>query len=119
MSERSLDISLKDILKSVQKIKRYTKDKSYREFIHDEILIDAVVRNLEVIGEAARHIPQNFRKKYSQVEWKKLVGLRDILIHEYFGIDYEVLWDIVKNKVPQLSKSIKVILKDLKTNQEV
>lgn len=83
----------------------------------DELLVDGVIRNLEVIGEAVKNIPANFRKKYPDVEWKKIAGLRDILIHEYFGMDYELLWDIVEKKIPILNKQIEKILKDIKGEQ--
>jgi len=72
-----------------------------------------VIRNLEIIGEAVKNIPSNFREECSFVEWKKISGLRDILIHEYFGIDYDILWDIVKNKIPYLDEHLKKILEEL------
>lgn len=113
MSERDPAVFLKDIVKSIQKIQRYTAGKTYEEFIDNELLVDGVVRNLEIIGEAVKNIPANFRKKYSFIEWRKIAGLRDILIHEYFGIDYELLWDIVEKEIPSLGKQIEDILKDI------
>ncbi len=86
MSKRNPEIFLKDILKSIQKIQRYTAGGKYEDFINDELLVDGVVRNLEVIGEAVKNIPSNFRKRYSSIEWRKIAGLRDILIHEYFRL---------------------------------
>ena len=117
MSERNLLLFLNDILKCIQKIQKYTKGKSYDDFIKDELLVDGIVRNLEVIGEAVKNIPADFRKKYPTVEWKKIAGLRDILIHEYFGIDYELLWDIVKNKIPELEVQIIKIADELKNKK--
>ncbi len=114
MPEHNIILFLNDILRSIHKIQKYTKGKSYDEFIVDDLLVDGVVRNLEIIGEAVKNIPASFRRKYSSIEWKKIAGLRDILIHEYFGIDYELLWDIVENKVPSLGKEIESILSDLK-----
>jgi len=111
MSERNLRLFLKDMLASVQKIQKYTRGKSYKEFTNDDLLVDGVIRNLEVIGEAAKNTPLNFRKKHPYIEWKKIAGLREILIHEYFGIDYEVLWDIVENKISYLNKQLQTILK--------
>ncbi len=113
MSERNLILFLNDILKSIQKIQKYTKGKTYDDFIQNDLLVDGVVRNLEVIGEAVKNIPASFRKKYSSIEWKKIAGLRDILIHEYFGIDYEILWDIVKNKIPELENQMKEIIEEV------
>ena len=113
MSERNLILFLNDILKSIQKIQKYTKGKTYDDFIQNDLLVDGVVRNLEVIGEAVKNIPASFRKKYSSIEWRKIAGLRDILIHEYFGIDYEILWDIVKNKIPELENQMKEIIEEV------
>jgi len=110
MSERNYIVYLKDILASSQKILRFVKSKSYEEFILDEMLTDAVVRNLEIIGEAVKHIPSSVRRKYRDMDWKKIAGLRDILIHEYFRVDYEILWDIVTNKIPTLRTQIRSVL---------
>jgi len=74
--------------------------------------LDAVVRNLEVIGEAVKKLPENLRAKHSAVEWKKIAGLRDILIHEYFGLDAEIVWDIVQNKVPVLDREVRTMLNE-------
>ncbi len=115
MSKRKIELFLKDILKSIEKIQRYMENKSYQEFVNDELLIDGVIRNLEIIGEAVKNIPAGFRKRYPFVEWKKIAGLRDILIHAYFGIDCELLWDIIKNKVPELKKQINKIMEEYKT----
>ncbi|HEC86588.1 MAG TPA: DUF86 domain-containing protein, partial [Thermoplasmatales archaeon] len=65
---------------------------------------DGVIRNLEIIGEAVKNLPDDIKKDYPEVEWRKIAGLRDILIHAYFGVDLEVIWDIVKNKVPELKR---------------
>lgn len=118
MSKRDFKLFLKDMLEGIQKIMKYTKGKSYEEFVNDELLVDGVIRNLEVLGEAAKNIPQSFRKNYPDVEWKKIAGLRDILIHEYFGIDYEVLWDIIQNKIPKINEDIQVILEELKKTKK-
>ena len=75
------------------------------------MVIDGVVRNLEVIGEAVKKIPQNVKIKSPKIEWKKIAGLRDILIHEYFGIDVEIVWDIVKNKIPKLKEEVSKIFR--------
>jgi len=112
MPERNLKLFLKDILASVQKIQKYIRGKSYKEFTNDSLLVDGVVRNLEVIGEAVKNMPLAFREKHLGIEWKKMAGLRDMLIHEYFGVDYEILWDIVKNKIPRLNRQLRTILKE-------
>ncbi len=114
MHKRNFLMFLDDISKSISKIQRYIHGKTYSEFVKDDILSDAVIRNLEIMGEAVKHLPASFKKRYPFVEWKKIAGLRDILIHEYFGIDYQLLWDIVKNKVPVLASQIEKVLQDLK-----
>jgi len=74
------------------------------------LIQDGVVRNLEIIGEAVKNIPEDIKRNNPDVEWRKIAGLRDILVHAYFGIDVEVVWDIVKNKVPELKEKIEKIL---------
>lgn len=103
---------LEDILLAIRKIRTYTANLSLPEFRKHELVCDAVVRNLEIIGEAAKQIPPDIRGKASAVEWKKIAGLRDILIHEYFGVDVDILWDIIKNKLPDLEKAIRKFLKN-------
>ena len=112
MSDRDYSIFLKDVLSSISKVERYTVKKTFAEFKKDELLVDGVIRNLEIIGEAAKNIPEKIRKIHPQVEWRKISGLRDILVHEYFGIDYGLLWEIIKNKLPALKKEIEKIRKD-------
>jgi uncharacterized protein with HEPN domain len=90
----------------------YTGSLSKAAFLEDEKTLDAVVRNLEVIGEAVKKLPENLRAKHSAVEWKKIAGLRDILIHEYFGLDAEIVWDIVQNKVPALDREVRPMLNE-------
>lgn len=90
----------------------YTGSLSKAAFLEDEKTLDAVVRNLEVIGEAVKKLPENLRAKHSAVEWKKIAGLRDILIHEYFGLDAEIVGDIVQNKVPALDREVRTMLNE-------
>ncbi|MCP2518991.1 DUF86 domain-containing protein [SCandidatus Aminicenantes bacterium Aminicenantia_JdfR_composite] len=108
---------LKDILRAINKINRYTENISLEEFKKNELIQDGVVRNLEIIGEATKNIPESIKKDNPDVEWKKIGGLRDILIHVYFGIDTEIIWDIIKNKVPELKEKIENILAKLGTDE--
>lgn len=107
---RDSKVYLEDILEAARKIAVYTGGLSKTAFLEDEKTIDAVVRNLEVIGEAVKKLPEDLRAQHSAVEWKKIAGLRDILIHEYFGLDAEIVWDIVQNKVPALDREVRTML---------
>jgi uncharacterized protein with HEPN domain len=109
---RDSRVYLDDILEATRKITVYTGSLSKAAFLEDEKTLDAVVRNLEVIGEAVKKLPENLRAKHSAVEWKKIAGLRDILIHEYFGLDAEIVWDIVQNKVPALDREVRTMLSE-------
>lgn len=82
---------------------------SYEDFIDDEARKRAVVRSLEIIGEASKRIPVDFKLKWNNIEWKQMAGMRDRLIHDYFGVDYLIVWDVIRNKIPFLRDSIQVI----------
>jgi uncharacterized protein with HEPN domain len=101
---------LEDILQSCEKIRRYIGEMTLEEFTSNDIVYDAVVRNLTIIGEAAKHIPDEMRQQYSEIQWRKIAGFRDIAMHEYFGISNSILWDIIRNKIPDLEIQIKLIL---------
>ena len=107
---RDSRVYLEDILEATRKIVSYTQNHTKAAFLEDEKTFDAVVRNLEVIGEAVKKLPEDLRAQHPALEWKKMAGLRDILIHEYFGLDTEIVWDIVKNKVPTLDRQIRAML---------
>ena len=80
-------------------------------FLKDETVKRAFVRSIEIIGEAVKKLPEDFRDKHSALDWRAIAGTRDKLVHDYFGIDYEIVWDIVKNEIPNLKKYVKQILK--------
>jgi uncharacterized protein with HEPN domain len=109
---RDSRVYLEDILEATRKITAYTRSLSKAAFLEDEKTFDAVVRNLEVIGEAVKKLPEDLRAKHPALEWKKMAGLRDILIHEYFGLDAEIVWDIVQNKVPVLDREVRTMLNE-------
>lgn len=97
---------LEDILDSIDKIEDYTEDLTYEDFQEDEKTIDAVVRNFEIIGEAVNNIPESLKKRYPEVEWKEAIGFRNVMIHEYFGVDKEAVWETIEKNLPALKKKV-------------
>ena len=110
---RDLRIYIEDMLEACRRISEYTKNVDIVDLSQDIKTLDAVVRNLEIIGEAAKKTPAEFRSKHPNIEWKKITGLRDILVHEYFGVDCEIILDVVKNKVPTLAINLQEVLKTM------
>lgn len=107
-------VYLDDIIISIEKIEEYSKKvPSYRDFSKNNLVIDAVIRNLEIIGEAVKNLPYELKRKHHYIEWKKIAGFRDILIHAYFGVDIKIVWDVIVNKLPELKESVKTIIKEL------
>jgi len=107
---RDYRLYLDDMRESCEKVLRYTRDLAFDQFVHDEKTFDAVVRNLEIIGEAAKHVPPEIRTRHPDVEWPKIASLRDVVVHEYFGLDEDILWDVVQNRVPILLDRVLHIL---------
>ena len=107
---RDYRVYLDDILEAIGWVQNYSSGLSYDSFQSDRRTVDAVVRNLEIVGEAVKQIPQDIRARHPEIDWKKIAGLRDILIHNYFGIDLEVIWDILENKLTPLQEAITQIL---------
>ncbi len=103
-------IFLKHILESIEWVEKGIEGESKNQFIQDVPTQDIVIRRLEIIGEAVKNLPNDFKSKYPDVPWKKIAGLRDKLIHGYFGIDLELIWEIVKKDLPPFKKHIKEIL---------
>ncbi len=109
---RDYRVYLEDILQAIEKIGRYTAGLSAETLTRDDKTLDAVVRNLEVIGEAVKHLPDEIRAAHPNVEWKRIAGLRDVLIHAYFGIDVDIVWDIIQNKLPVLGRQVRQIINE-------
>lgn len=111
MSKRPVDLLLNDICQAIDRIEQYIENLSFDAFSKDQKSVDAVVRNLEIIGEAANRLPDEFKEKYSEIEWYKVVGLRHRIVHEYFGIDLEIIWQILHKDLPELKQKIEEIMK--------
>jgi len=109
MKKRDYKLYLKDILDAIAKIEDYTKDLSFEEFLKNNLVVDAVVRNFEILGEASKNISEEVKSQYPDIPWKEMAGMRDKIIHEYFGIDLEIVWKTAKIRLPQLSSLLKDI----------
>jgi len=110
--DRDYRLFLEDILTSIQKIEKYTANLTFETFLKNDLVIDAVIRNLEIIGEAVKKLPGEIRERYSDVPWKEVAGFRDVLIHDYFGIDIGVVWRTIVEDLPFLKKHVELILKN-------
>jgi uncharacterized protein with HEPN domain len=107
---RSLDLYLEDIIEAVRKIQSYTLQIDFQQLCDDERTVDAVIRNLMVIGEFVKNIPEDIRKTESEIEWRKIAGLRDFAAHAYFNVSNEIVWDVVQNKLSLLGTAAVKIL---------
>lgn len=111
MSKREPTLYLKDILTSVIRINDYLKGFTIENLAEDFKTLDAIIRNLEILGEAANNIPIDLKNKYPDIPWGKMVSMRNKVVHEYFGVDVDILWKTAKEDLPPLKKQIKAVLK--------
>lgn len=107
MREPSKDIiRLQHIQQAIKRIKRYTSDKSFNDFISDDMLYYAVIKNIEIIGEAANMLTEDFRNRHPQTPWKMVMGMRNYIVHEYFQVDNNIVWDVITVDLPLLEEQI-------------
>jgi uncharacterized protein with HEPN domain len=104
-------IYVEHILESITKIEKYTNNLTIHDFVENELIQDGVIRNFEIIGEATKHLSNNFRDNYSDIPWKQIAGMRDILIHDYLGIDIYAVWETIETNLPQLKRQLLSIKK--------
>ena len=102
-----------DILNSIQEVEDFISGMDYEGFAADRKTVNAVVRSLEVMGEAAKRVPEPVRQQYPDIPWKRMTGMRDKLIHEYSGVDLEIVWGVVKTELPPVRPLVEQIFKDL------
>ncbi len=110
MSKREPNLLVEDIIESGKKILEYTSNLSFEDFIKDEKTIDAVVRNFEIIGEAANRLPDNFKDNYPEIDWHRIRGFRNRIVHDYFGIDFAIVWNIKNSFLPTLILKFKTLI---------
>jgi len=103
-SSRDWSFRIKDILKAIENIEKYTAKMTFAKFKKNQLVIDAVIRNFEIIGEASNHIPKSIQSAYPDIPWRQMIALRNFLVHEYFGIDFNTIWQTVHVHLPSLKE---------------
>ena len=109
MPKRNPELLLEDMLHALRKIRSFTEGMDYSAFFQDEKTIDAVVRNLEILGEAARQMPDEFVAGHPDVPWRRISGLRNRIVHDYFGLDLDIVWQIVQNDLGPLQEQLRIL----------
>lgn len=118
MIDRSAYLFLHDILECIRLLQKYTKGREFQEFQKDQAFQDSVLRRIEIIGEAVKHLPSEMRKVYADVPWKKVAGIRDIFIHEYYRVDLKLAWEVATIEAPKLKRYILKMMKDVRAKKE-
>lgn len=109
---RAFELYLQDILESTTRIRGYVEGLNQEQFQADSKTVDAVVRNLEIIGEATKHLPDSIRDANPEVPWRQIAGFRDVLIHNYFIVNLDIVWNVVQAELPSLARHVDAILQD-------
>ena len=115
---RDYNLYLQDIFECCENAVSYTDGMTFAEFSDDQKTIDAVVRNLEIIGEAVKNVPTETLQTKPEIKWKQIAGFRDIIIHQYFKVDLEIVWDVVQNRLPELKTAVSEMLIEISKQEE-
>lgn len=111
--KRDYKLFIKDLLECINKIEDFVNEMSFDEFMKDEKTKSAVVREIEVMGEAVKNIPSSIRERYKDIPWNQMAKTRDKIIHFYFGVDYEIVWRVIRERLPKIKPSLKKMLKEM------
>lgn len=114
--KRDYSLYIKDILDCIERIEEFIGDMNFDQFLQDDKTSSAVVRKLEIIGEATKNIPKSITQKYKEIPWKEMARMRDKIIHFYFGVDYEIVWNVIKGRIPEIKTAIRQILEDMRND---
>ena len=117
--ERLLQDYLNDIIDSIDDINEFVTGMNFEAFANDKKTVNAVIRSLEVIGEAVNKLPQHIRDQYSESPWEEMVGMRNRLVHEYFGVDLNIVWQTIEEDLPSLKRNVRKMYSDLYTDQDL
>ncbi len=109
MPRRDAALLLEDIRAAIARIERYTARMQREQFLTDEKTVDAVARNLEIIGEAVRWLPDDFKREHEHIAWAQIAGFRNRIVHDYFGLDLEIIWQVLQTALPELSQQLERI----------
>jgi uncharacterized protein with HEPN domain len=115
---RDYRLYLDDILESSPRILEYSEHLHFKDFVGNKMAYDAILRNLEIIGEAAKNVPSPVRERYPKVEWRRIAGLRDVMAHTYYALDDETLWNIVQAQIPELREQVNEIIENEGNEQD-
>jgi len=107
--KRDYVMFIEDILEAISKIEKYVENYTYVDFAGDAKTVDAVLMNFAILGEAVKHIPEEVKQRYPDVPWKKMAGMRDKLVHEYFGVQLDVIWETIKKDLPQVKPLVEAV----------
>ncbi|HEX7342908.1 MAG TPA: DUF86 domain-containing protein [bacterium] len=117
MRKRELGDYIQDILEAMAEVEEFTAGMRFEDFRQDRKSVNAVVRSLEIIGEASKKLPKKLREKHPEIPWKRMTGMRDKLIHEYFGVDLDMVWEVVRREIPPLRTLMQKVLSDIEGEQ--